>query len=249
MKGYSTEEKKDFVEGKEVDLIEKLAIAENQNKILTDSIEQLKRENAELRQKNKETLNQKYSLTGNLEIDTKLKLLGSILFGWHKYGIEDWKLIHMIETSIEEIEMQFKPFPNQLQVGGYLKKGYRIKKGDIVEANLGYHLDNEQCGNKICIVVDSSKPKTTYIVPISKGIIDSKEGKSFLEEKDAKWYIDYFKGKPLEKSGTILAEYSRYINPKRITRVVGRCLPSGYQKVVEAIKEAHNFSKKSETIA
>ena len=110
-----------------------------------------------------------------------------------------------------------------------------VSEGDIVNVNYGVHIQGEVNGGYRYAIVCKKNDNIAYVVPLSKFKENDNTLSLSMDEQDydASSQIDEVVN--LEKGG--------YINVKRFQEVVGKVKPEFFEKILEKIADALNFSK------
>ncbi len=145
---------------------------------------------------------QKTSADITIHKDSALKKLDSLLSNYindPNTMLKADKLSYWIEdfSNLLKIEETFDPH--------YLKK---YNRGDIIQANLGYNIGNEEGGLHYCVVIDKHNSKKSGVVTVIPLTSDKGKPLNFSEVSIGNEVYSSFK----QKHDTLISELSKKLN-------------------------------------
>ena len=151
------------------------------------------------------------------------KLIKTLVWAM-SHGMSSEEIQKYIWTMITEISYSNS---NELRVEN-------ISVGDVVQVNFGKHPAGEMSDSRgYAIVCNISTDGSLFLVPIDKesSNIDSNSF-NILENSDV----------------TVLLEMSKYVNPRRLDKVLGKVEPEFLKELLNQIAITFDFSSKAEEI-
>ena len=146
-----------------------------------------------------------------------------------------WAMSHGM--SSEEIQKYIWTMITEISYSNSSSSELRVKNvsiGDVVQVNFGKHPIGEMSDSRgYAIVCNISTDGSLFLVPIDKesSNIDSNSF-NILENSDV----------------TVLLEMSKYVNPRRLDKVLGKVEPEFLKELLNQIAITFDFSSKAEEI-